>query len=354
MSEDWYAVLEVSSTASSEDIKKAYRKAALKFHPDRNPDNPEAEAAFKKATEGYNILKDAEKRKAYDRKISASSFFTDAFAGAVKKAPSASDILNDIIDEKLFDKMASTLREKIALKNIEIKLKVTLEELYNGADKEVVFKRNEKCNTCNARGAVNREDFKLCDACLGIGYTPKFSNLWKRRDRRSNCHKCRGEGKIILNACFSCKGGGILKKEVQLVIPLPKDLSPQDTLIVPDEGEGGGNLLIHVETKRHNYYEVVGSDLMVELPISFYQATLGDYLEIDTLKGSAYFKVEPGVQHGDIITLKGYGLRFSDTPGNLLIKIHIAIPKRINKEERSILEQYKNATGTKKVKPKKK
>jgi molecular chaperone DnaJ len=348
MSENWYAVLDVESSATEDDIKKAYRKKALLYHPDRNPDNPSADAMFKKATQAYSVLRDTEKRRAFDRTRSAANFFSQNF-----NAPSASDVLNDIndiIDGTLSDKLDKFFGRSPAPKDIEVKLHVTLDELYEGADKTVTFKRDERCGSCQGRGAIKKEDFRICDTCLGIGFPPKLSNLWKRGKRK--CGKCRGSGKLIAKPCKGCKGAGLAKKEVQLVIPLPKDLAVRDTLIVPEEGEGGGNLLIQVQAKKHPTYAVDGAHLITEVPLSFCQAVLGDLVEIPTLKGPAWFKVEPGTQPGDEIVLEGYGLRNGkESFGNLRIKVCIAIPKKTNKTQRELLEAYKKSSPVKKVKP---
>lgn len=336
--DDLYFILGVEIEVSEDDLKKAFRKKAMECHPDRNQNNPEAEISFKKLNEAYNILKDPEKRKSYDRKR-AGGFLSSRFI----TPPTSRDVVNavnEILDENLFDKIDQVLGRTFEAKNIEITLQLTLEELYNGADKTIIFKRNEKCDTCKGRGAINREDFKLCDLCYGLGHAPKLSSLLRKEKNR--CAKCRGLGKIIINKCKDCKGSCNSQKEVELVIPIPKGLNIKDRLIVPEEGESGGDLFLHIETQSHNKFTITNLyDLSTQLTINFYQAILGDYLEIETLKGPAYFKIEPGSQHLDIVVLKGYGLKNGDNYGDLLITLEVKLPTFLTLEQRQLLEKFK-------------
>ena len=345
MDDDWYQILGVASTASTEEVKKAFRKKALESHPDRNPGDQEAEANFKKIAEAYKILSDPETRRVYDRRQSATSFLAEKFS-MTSAAASAASVVSDILDEKIFDKIFERVPEK---KNIEVKIQVTLEELYSGADREVVFKRDETCEACRGRGAQRREDFRVCGSCYGLGTSPTIASLFKKK----SCQVCRGAGRIILNKCSECSGQGLSKKEIQLIIPIPKDLSLNDRLIVPEEGQGGGNLIIQVETLSHPYFEVRENNLWVEIPISFYQAILGDYLQIETLKGPASFKVEEGSKDGEIVVLRGYGLKKGDSYGDLMIKLLVSLPTRVTLEQRQLLEKYRETEVKKGVKPKK-
>lgn len=336
--EDLYSVLGVEAKADDEELKRAFRKKAMECHPDRNQGNLEAETTFKKLNEAYNILKDPEKRRSYDRKRSG-GFLNSNFISP----PTSRDVVNvvnEILDENLFDKIDQVLGRSFEAKNIELKSQLTLEELYNGTDKSIVFKRKEKCETCKGRGGVNREDFKLCDFCYGLGHAPKLSSLLKKE--KSKCNKCRGLGKIIINKCKDCKGACVVQKEVELIIPIPKGLNTKDKLIVPSEGEGGGDLLINIEVLPHQHYEIINSyDLITEIFITFYQAILGDYLEIQTLKGKAYFKIPAGSQNDDIVYLKDYGLRNGDGYGELAIKLKLRMPTMVSTEQRQLLEKYK-------------
>lgn len=353
MPDDWYSVLGVAEDATDEEIKKAYRKKAMEWHPDRGPGN---EHLFKKLVEAYGVLSDPKQRDDYNavlrrRKstLGNASAFSEKFTKVVSNT---ADILNNIVDENLFEKIDIMMGRKFEPQNVEIKISIALEELYNGKDKQILFKRNGSCETCKGKGAKSREDFKVCNKCYSLGRLPHYTSVFIKQQ----CDKCDGRGKIIINKCEGCKGTGLCKNEVELTIPIPKNLNAKDTLIVPGEGEHGGNLLIAVELKEHPYFQVEWPHLLVVVPIKYYQAILGDNLEIDTLKGAGFFKVAPGTQHGDETILKGYGLRKEeDEFGDLRVRVSISIPSRVPPEHQALLEEIKKLdTNKKKIKPNKK
>jgi len=352
MDNNLYSLLGVDTNASSDELKKAYREKAKALHPDRSPSTVDQ---FKAVVEAYKILSNPKSREDYDRNQKAKSSFSQKFSKAASSAAGvAAKVVDDLIDKDIFDAFDEFLRGQLRPKDIETSVSVTLEELYNGSDIQVSYKRNEVCGKCRGRGAATREDFERCKACYGLGYKAP-QHIAEFIGKKQECGKCKGRGKIILNACNPCKGKGLIKKSIELTIPLPKDLniwSQNDRLIVPEEGEHGGNLLIQVNPKDHIYFDVDYPDLEAEVPIKFYQAILGGLLEIDTLKGSALFRVEPGTEDGEIIPLAGYGLRQDEnTVGELRVKIKIQIPKRISKEKRELLEKYKELDrGPSKVK----
>lgn len=344
MVDDFYQILGLPSTASEDEIKSAYRKKAKELHPDVNPGGAED---FKKVVEAYKTLSDTSSRQAYDRKKVASNF-SSKFTAATS---AASNVVQDILKHgEIFDTLDKFLGRTPEVKNIEIKVKITLEELYNGSDKKVSFKREEVCDSCKGKGAKSNDDFKVCNACYGLGTSPSLKSLF----RKENCKICKGFGKIIINKCDQCNGKGLVKKDIDLVIPLPSDLSyPLDRLIVPGEGEGSGDLIIQVEVLPHTFYEVCGLDLSIELPVNFYQAILGDYIEIDTLKGPAHFKLLEGTQSGDTLTLKGYGLKRENQVGDLHITYSIMTPKKITKAQKDLLEEFRDVDKLGKLKPRK-
>lgn len=357
--ENYYEVIGVDPDASVEDIKKAYKKRAMEWHPDR-PNG--SEQRFKNLVKAYNVLSNETSRKAYDRRRkNASSNFASRFSKvATAASTTAKKVMNDFVDEGLFDTLDKFLGRQREPSNVEVGIDITLEELYEGADKTVSLKRNEICETCIGRGAEKREDIKVCVECYGLGHVvPNFAALFTKED----CKKCKGTGRIILKKCSECKGKGEKKYQREFTFGIPKDLNlgkEKDKLVLPEEGEFGGDLLIKVNLKPHKYYDINWPDLTIDLPIKFYQAILGDHLEIDTLKGSAIFKIPAGTEPGDTIVLKGYGLRKTEKNsatkfGDLYINVLIAVPKKINKKQRAILEDYKNLDrGGKNPKPIKK
>lgn len=355
MLDDYYEILGVEVDASEDDIKKAYKKRAMECHPDRASGSEEK---FKKLVIAYDVLSKPDSRQKYDRRRNNSpTTFTSRFSKVASAASTtARKVMNDFVDDGLFDVLDKILGRKKESNNIETKVKISIEELYAGADKQIKFKRNEICEECKGRGSEGTDNIKPCVECYGLGRATLADYFTK-----AECKKCKGTGRIILKKCSSCKGAGEKKYERDFVFPIPKDLNlgkgkDRDTLIMPGEGEYGGDLLIQVNLKTHKYYTVKWPDLYIDLPIQFYQAILGDYLEIETLRGPAVFKVNPGTEQGEIIRLEGYGLRKtkngSQKLGDLYINIIIAVPKRINKEQRKLLEEYKEYDLHKSLKPK--
>lgn len=342
---DYYDLLGVGTTATDEEIKKAYKKRAKELHPDTPTGS---DVAFKQLVDAYGVLGNNDKRKDYDRRRNNSpASFTSRFSRVADVAThTAKKVVSDIVDEGIFDTLDRILGRKREPQNIETAIKITIEELYEGADKKITFKRKEACDACKGRGGASKDDVKVCIDCYGLGHVVNnLASLFAKEE----CKECKGTGRLILNKCQECNGKGECKFERELVFPIPKDLSlgtKKDKLIIPGEGEYGGNLFIDVDLKPHPHYEIKWPNLEIELPVKFYQAILGDNLEIDTLKGPAFFKLDIGTDHGDTITLKSYGLRYLDDLGNLqygdlVIRLVINTPKRITKEQREILEAYK-------------
>lgn len=361
MPTDYYEILGVAPDSSLEDIKKAYKQRAKEWHPDRATGSEEK---FKNLVQAYKILSNSDARAKYDRKRSASpESFINRFTGFKGAAKAAADtarkVMNDFVGENIVETIDEILGRKKEPKNIVIKIKITLEELYDGSDKRIVFKRNEPCDNCKGRGAESSSDIKVCSSCYGIGH--KMSDL---ADLFTNqeCKKCKGSGKTIHKKCNECKGRGECKYERDFTFAIPKDLnfgSEKDRLIVPNEGEYGGDLIIEVELKSHKFYEVEWPNLYLELPIRFYQAILGDIIEVDTLRGPALFKIPPGTTNNNSITLKGYGLRKTEGDktirGDLKLNLFIEIPTDITEKQKELLIEYKNTERSKSnLKPKKK
>lgn len=362
MPTDYYEILGVSAEATPDDIKKAYKQRAKEWHPDRVSGSEEK---FKALVKAYKVLSDNDLREKYDRKrknSSPESFINrfSGFKGAAKAAAeTARKVMNDFVGENIVETIDEILGRKQEPKNVELQLAITLEELYDGADKRVVFKRREPCDSCKGRGAEASSDIKVCPSCYGIGHKMSdLSDLFTNQE----CSRCRGSGKIIHKKCNECKGKGECKYERDLTFSIPQDLNfgpTKDRLIVPKEGEYGGDLMLEVVLKPHKYYEVNWPDLSMELPIKFYQAILGDFVEIETLKGPAIFKIPPGTSNQSNVALKGYGLRKAVDgkmiKGDLSIKLKVELPKKLTKKQKEILEEYKQTEqSSKTTKPRKK
>lgn len=339
--EDYYNILGISTTASPEEIKKAYKKLAFELHPDKKTGDEEK---FKKVVEAHKVLGNPESRANYDRRRNlTSTSFSSRFSGVTN---TAKKVVNDFVDENLFDTLGKILGRTKDPRDLESSIKISIEDLYEGVDKKVTVKRLEACDVCQGRGAEKKEDSTLCDECFGSGRAVTISAIFKREA----CKKCKGLGRKIIKKCYSCKGKGEKRFKRDFTFAIPVDLNlgqgQKDRLVLPNEGEYGGNLIIEVDLKNHPYYTVDWPDLSVDLSIKFYQAILGDFLEIETLKGEAVFKVPAGSETGDEITLKGYGLRKAGKDatefGNLKIKLNVEIPKRISKQQRDLLERYRD------------
>ena len=359
---DHYKILGIEPDATQDEIRKAYKKRAIEWHPDKATGSEEK---FKQLVESNKILSNAELRQKYDRKRNNTpESLINKFGGFRKAASAAKGVadtirttVNDFVGENIVHTIDEILGRKKEPKDIELSIKITLEELYDGADKQVVFKRDEPCGSCKGRGGT---DIKVCPNCYGVGSQPP-EDITDLFGSNHECRKCKGSGRIVNNKCKECKGKGECRYERDFTFAIPKDLNfgnEKDRLILPKEGSYGGNLLINVDLKAHRYYELDWPDLRIELPIKIYQAILGDHVEIDTLRGSAIFKIEPGTEHGDMIKLKGYGLRKTENDstkfGDLVIKVLIDIPKRITKKQKELLEEYKNTDKRSKNIPRKK
>jgi len=327
------------------------------WHPDRATGSEEN---FKKLVDAYKILGNTNSRIEYDRRLKITpETFTSRFSKVAEVATStAKKVVNDFVSDGIFDTLDEILGRKKESNNLELDIKITLEELYSGSDKRVVFKRKELCDSCKGRGAHSPSDIEVCEKCYGIGHTMKNIVDFFTKE---TCKKCKGKGKVIKKKCLECKGKGENKYERDFMFSIPNDLNfgdAKDKLIVPNEGEYGGDLLLNIDVKPHKFYEVDWPHLYIKLPIKFYQAILGDIIEINTLQGPAVFKINPGTEYGNKFTLRKYGLRKTIKNGDIVfgdlhITLLIDIPKKLTKKQHQLLEDYKqNDRSRKKIKTK--
>ena len=338
MPADYYKILGVSPNASLDDIKKAYKKRAKEWHPDKQSGSSDL---FKKLVAAYNVIGNEERRKSYDRRINSPQSFTSRFSNVATVA--AKKVMNDFVDEGLFDTLDKFFGRASEPKNIEMEIEITIEELYSGQEKAISFSRLEVCRKCEGSGARSNNDVAICTDCYGVGSVSASAGIASFFSR-DKCNSCNGLGRQIKRKCTICKGNGEKQYKRKFSFSIPSDLKvggTKDRLILPEEGEHGGDLVLTVNMKNHKFYSVSWPNLSVEVPIKFYQAILGDYLEINTLKGAAFFKLPPGTQDNDVITLKGYGLRDVGTLGDLEICVKIQLPRMISSSQRALLKAYK-------------
>ncbi|UOR03927.1 molecular chaperone DnaJ [Hymenobacter aerilatus] len=351
---DFYEILGVAKTASGDEIKKAYRKVAIKYHPDKNPDDPSAEDKFKEAAEAYEVLSDQDKRARYDR------FGHQGVGGASGGGPNMEDIFSQFGDifggggfEGFFGggQRGGGRRVKKG-SNLRIKLKLDLEEVANGVEKKIKVKRYTACNTCSGTGAKNGTDLRECSTCHGEGQVKRVVNtMLGQMVSASTCPTCHGEGKVVTSKCDVCHGEGRQLQEEIIPINIPAGVAEGMQLSMggkgnfPERGGVPGDLLIQIEEEPHELLKRDGNNIMFEQYISFVDAALGANLEVPTIEGKVKIKVEPGTQPGKILRLRGKGIKDINGygRGDQLIHLNVWTPKNVNGEERELLEKLRNA-----------
>jgi len=361
---DYYEILDVPRSASADEIKKAYRKMALKFHPDKNPDDPSAEGKFKEAAEAYEILSDADKKQRYDRyghdgvkgmpggghNMSMDDIFSnfgdifgDAFGGA----------FNDAFG---FGNRGRVRRRVNRGTNLRVKVKLTLEEISLGVEKKIKVNKYVPCELCSGTGAEKGASMNTCQTCHGQGQVTRVTSTFLgQMQTTSTCPTCDGEGTVIGTKCNKCFGNGIVKGEEVIPVHIPAGVSDGMQLSLSGKGNaaarGGipGDLLILVEEHEHEHFTRDGNNLIYEHFISLPDAALGASVDIPTLEGKARIKVEPGTQSGRILRLKGKGLLDLNGygRGDLLVNLSVWTPRDLTREEQQILEKLRDAENFK-------
>ena len=357
---DYYEVLGLSKGASADEIKKAYRKLAVKYHPDKNPGDKEAEEKFKEAAEAYSVLSDPDKKAKYDQ---------FGHAGVEGSGPDFSGgfgDLNDILNEMFggafgggfggfsgFGGGRSNQRQQRVYRgrDIRVRVKLTLEEIAKGVEKEISIEKSVPCSDCGGRGARNSSDIKTCPACHGTGQVQRVVNSFLGQTvTYSTCQQCGGEGKIISNPCRTCGGSGLVRKRETIKVKIPAGVEAGMQLTLHGEGHAAknngvnGDLLVVIEEQEHPNLKREGNNLFYTKIISVPEAILGGEVEIPGIDGTYKIKVDPGTQSGAVVKLKGRGLPtvngYGGT-GDLYVKFAVWIPKKVDKEDKALLENLR-------------
>ncbi len=362
---DYYDILGVARGASAEEIKKAYRKLAIKFHPDKNPDDKSAEDKFKEAAEAYEVLSNADKRQRYDQFGHAGAQQGYGGGGGMNMEDIFSQFGDIFGGGSPFDSFFGGGGQQSSRgggrrtsrgTNLRIKVKLTLEEIASGVEKKIKVNKQVSCNVCDGTGAKDKNSFSTCKTCGGNGSVRRVTNtILGQMQTTSTCPTCNGEGTTISSKCGNCSGEGIVRGEETITINIPAGVSEGMQLSMSGKGNaaprGGvpGDLIILIEEIPHETLKREGINIIHDLHISFVDATLGTSIEIPTIDGKARIKLEPGTQGGKILRLKGKGIPEVNSyhRGDQLIQVNIWTPKILNNEERELLEKFKNSANFK-------
>ena len=355
---DYYEILGVERSADEREIKKAYKRLAMKYHPDRNPDNPESEEKFKEAKEAYEVLSDAQKRAAYDKFGHAGVDPNQAGPGGFGGGADFGDVFGDIFG----DIFGGGRRSQRAARGADLRynMELTLEEAVRGVSKEIKVPTLVECDECHGSGARTGTSAQTCPTCHGSGQVQMRQGFFAVTQA---CPHCHGKGKIITDPCRKCHGDGRVQKTKTLSVKIPAGVDTGDRIRLAGEGEAGefgapaGDLYVQVHVKDHPIFVRDGNNLYCEIPISFTTAALGGEVAVPTLDGRLMLKIPAETQSGRMFRLRGKGVRSlrSGAEGDLLCKAVVETPVKLSDEQKELLKQLEdslNGSGVKTHKPK--
>jgi len=353
MARDYYDVLGISKNADANEIKKAYRKLALRYHPDKNPDDSQAGEKFKEVSEAYEVLKDPDKRRRYDQfgKSGLKGGF-NGFGGfdfdlgdALRTFMSAGFGFSDFFSGT---NQARNSSARIRGSDLQIRLELCLEEIATGVTKKIKLKRFSQCESCNGSGVKRGKTSAVCPLCRGSGEIRQTSRtIFGQFINVTTCSECGGEGKVIKDPCTSCHGEGRVKKETTISVDIPPGVSTGNYIALRGEGHKGprggpaGDAIIIIEEKEHPHFERHGDDILYDLYLSFSQVALGDDVEVPTLNGKARLSIASGTQSGKILRMKGKGIQHLNHhgSGDQLVRVLVWTPTKLSESEKKLFYQ---------------
>ncbi|MEX0780707.1 MAG: molecular chaperone DnaJ [Balneolales bacterium] len=357
---DYYEILGVGRDAGTDEVKKAYRKMAMKYHPDRNKDNPEAEDKFKEAAEAFEVLKDPNKKARYDQ------FGHQGMHSGGFQEPDFHDINMDDIFSRFGDifggdmfgggggQRSSRSRNQAGRPGEDMKLRInlTLEDVAFGVEKNLKVKKQIQCDACKGTGAETDEDFMTCGTCDGIGEVRQVSRtMFGQFMSVQPCPTCLGEGRVIKNRCKKCNGEGRVRGEENVKIEVPAGVSNGNYITLRGQGNAGlrgganGDLIVLIEEVEHEFLERDGDDVLYDLQVSIPDAILGTTVQVPTLKGKAKMKVDPGTQPGKMLRMKEKGIKSLNTqqPGDQFVRVNVYIPTELKDSDKKIFESLRGS-----------
>ena len=363
--QDYYELLGVAKGANEEELKKAYRKKAVQFHPDKNPGNKEAEEMFKKVSESYEVLKDPEKRAAYDRyghaafQQGGSARGPGGFSGDGGGFHDPFDIFREVFGQQggggggIFDQFFGGEGNGGGAgrgSDLRYDLEITLEEAAHGIEKEISFRKLGECTHCHGNGAEPGSKKTTCPTCRGAGQVTTSRGFFHVRQA---CPTCHGSGHKFEKVCAKCHGEGRVNETAKIKVKIPPGVDTGNKLRSSGNGEAGvmsgeaGDLYIVVHVKEHDVFERQGDDLFCEIPIKFTLATLGGTIQVPTMAGKATLKIPAGTQSGTTFRLKGRGMPHlrGGSHGDQLIRVQVEVPDSLSAEQRQILEEFARVSG---------
>jgi len=343
---DYYEVLGVKREASEDDIKKSYRKLAMQYHPDRNPDNPKAEERFKEAKEAYEVLCDPERRAAYDRFGHAGVEAHAGAAGAGGFSGGFADAFGDIFSE-IFGGGGRARSNVYRGADLRYNLEITLEDAARGAETKIRIPTLERCEACDGKGAKAGTEPVTCQTCGGHGQVRMQQGFFSIAQ---TCPRCSGTGSVIKDPCGTCQGSGRVKRQKTLSVKIPVGVDEGDRIRLSGEGEAGvnggppGDLYVVIRLKPHPVFQREENDLHCEMPVSFTTAALGGEIAIPTLEGSAKIRVPPETQSGKVFRLRGKGIKGvrSQMPGDLMCHVVVETPVNLTTRQKELLMELES------------